>query len=79
MVAVHDSFGKIVTPDQLMKKYKLNEVAIVAAMKAVMKRKKQSLSICEKAPIAAEAAGALPLVRKPCFRCLKPIIGAGNW
>ena len=40
MVTVHDSFGKNVTPDQLMKKYKLNEAAIVAAVGAVMKRRK---------------------------------------
>ncbi|MBF9141185.1 transketolase family protein [Hymenobacter properus] len=40
MVAVHDSFGESGTPDQLMEKYKLNEAAIVAAVEAVMKRKK---------------------------------------
>ena len=40
MVTVHDSFGESATPDQLMKKYKLNEVAIVAAVEAVMKRRK---------------------------------------
>ena len=40
MVAVHDSFGEIVTPDQLMEKYGLTDVAIVAAVKVVMKRKK---------------------------------------
>ena len=40
MVALDDSFGKIVTSDQLMKKYKFNEVATVAAVGAVMKRRK---------------------------------------
>ena len=40
MVAVDDSFGKIVTSDQLMDKYKFNEVATVAAVGAVMKRRK---------------------------------------
>ncbi|HEX8330578.1 MAG TPA: transketolase C-terminal domain-containing protein [Hymenobacter sp.] len=40
MVAVNDSFGESATPDQLMEKYKLNEAAIVAAVEAVMKRKK---------------------------------------
>ena len=40
MVAVHGSFGKIVTPDQLMEKYKFNEVATMAAVEAVMKRRK---------------------------------------
>ena len=40
MVAVDDSFGEIVTSDQLMEKYKFNEVAIVAAVEAVMKRRK---------------------------------------
>ena len=42
MMAVHDSFGENVTPDQLMKKYKLNEAAIVAAVEAVMKCRKQT-------------------------------------
>ena len=40
MVAVDDSFGESATPDQLMEKYKLNEAAIVAAVEAVMKRRK---------------------------------------
>lgn len=40
MVAVSDSFGEIPTPDQLMEKYKLNEAAIVAAVEAVLKRRK---------------------------------------
>jgi len=40
MVAVNDSFGESATPDQLMEKYKLNEAAIVAAVAAVMKRRK---------------------------------------
>ena len=40
MVVVHDSFGKIVTPDQLMEKYKFNEVATMAAVEAVMKCRK---------------------------------------
>jgi transketolase len=40
MVAVNDSFGESATPDQLMEKYKLNEAAIVAAVEAVMKRRK---------------------------------------
>jgi len=40
MVAVNDSFGESATPDQLMEKYKLNEAAIVAAVEAVLKRKK---------------------------------------
>ena len=40
MVAVHDSFGEIVTPNQLMEKYGLTDAAIVAALEAVMKRKK---------------------------------------
>ena len=40
IVVVDDSFGEIVTSDQLMEKYKFNEVAIVAAVEAVMKRRK---------------------------------------
>ena len=40
MVAVHDSFGESGTPDQLMEKYGLTDAAIVAAVEAVMKRKK---------------------------------------
>ena len=40
MVAVNDSFGESGTPDQLMQKYGLTDVAIVAAVEAVMKRKK---------------------------------------
>ena len=40
MVAVNDSFGESATPDQLMEKYKLNEAAIVAAVEAVIKRRK---------------------------------------
>ena len=35
MVAIDDSFGEIVTSDQLMKKYKLNEATIVAAVGVV--------------------------------------------
>ena len=42
MVAVYDSFGEIVTSDQLMQKYKLNEIATVAAVEAVMKCRKQT-------------------------------------
>ena len=40
MVAVHDRFGESGTPGQLMEKYELNEAAIVAAVEAVMKRRK---------------------------------------
>ncbi|OGX87062.1 transketolase family protein [Hymenobacter glacialis] len=40
MVAVRDSFGESGTPDQLMEKYGLTDAAIVAAVEAVMKRKK---------------------------------------
>ena len=40
VVAVSDSFGESATPDQLMEKHKLNEAAIVAAVEAVMKRRK---------------------------------------
>lgn len=39
MVAVHDSFGESGTPDQLMKKYHLDTVDIVAAVERVVKRK----------------------------------------
>lgn len=39
MVGVNDSFGESGTPDQLMEKYRLNEGAIVEAVKAVMARK----------------------------------------
>jgi len=38
-VAVNDSFGESGTPEQLMKKYKLNNEAIVNAIEKVMKRK----------------------------------------
>jgi len=40
LVAAHDRFGKSGTPDQLMEKYKLTEAAIVAAVEAVVKRRK---------------------------------------
>ncbi|WP_035564720.1 transketolase family protein [Hymenobacter sp. IS2118] len=40
MVAVRDSFGESGTPDQLMEKYGLTDAAIVAAVEAVMKRRK---------------------------------------
>ena len=40
MVAVHDGFGESGTPDQLMEKYQLTEAAIVAAVEAVVKRRK---------------------------------------
>ncbi|GAA3962768.1 transketolase family protein [Hymenobacter antarcticus] len=40
MVAVNDSFGESATPDQLMEKYGLTDAAIVAAVEAVMKRRK---------------------------------------
>jgi transketolase len=39
MVAVNDSFGESGTPDELMKKYGLESVNIVAAVEAVLKRK----------------------------------------
>ena len=39
MVAVNDSFGESGTPDDLMKKYGLESVNIVAAVQAVLKRK----------------------------------------
>lgn len=42
MVALHDSFGENVTSDQLREKYKFNEAAIVAAVEAMMKRRKQT-------------------------------------
>ena len=38
-VAVNDSFGESGTPAQLMEKYKLNDKAIVAAVKKVISRK----------------------------------------
>ncbi|REH48797.1 transketolase [Tenacibaculum gallaicum] len=38
-VAVNDSFGESATPDQLMKKYGLNDEAIVKAVKKVISRK----------------------------------------
>jgi transketolase len=38
-VAVHDSFGESGTPDELMKKYKLESDDIVNAVETVMKRK----------------------------------------
>lgn len=38
-VAVNDQFGESGTPAQLMEKYKLNDQAIVAAVKRVLKRK----------------------------------------
>ena len=40
MVGVDDSFGESGTPEQLMEKYKLNETAIVAAVVAVLARRK---------------------------------------
>jgi transketolase len=39
MVAVNDSFGESGTPDELMKKYGLDTVDIVAAVERVIKRK----------------------------------------
>lgn len=38
-IAVNDSFGESATPDELMAKYGLNDVAIVAAVEKVIKRK----------------------------------------
>ncbi|RLD75718.1 MAG: transketolase family protein, partial [Bacteroidetes bacterium] len=38
-VAVNDTFGESGTPAQLMEKYKLNDKAIVAAVKKVITRK----------------------------------------
>jgi len=38
-VAVNDSFGESGTPAQLMEKYKLNDTAIIKAVKKVIKRK----------------------------------------
>ncbi|NEW78443.1 MAG: transketolase family protein, partial [Gelidibacter sp.] len=38
-VAVNDSFGESGTPEQLMEKYGLTDVAIVAAAKKVITRK----------------------------------------
>ena len=40
MVAVHGGFGESGTPDQLMEKCQLTEAAIVAAVGAVMQRRK---------------------------------------
>ena len=42
MVAVNDSFGESGTPDQLMTKYGLDAVNIVAAVQKVLKRKEKS-------------------------------------
>jgi transketolase len=39
MVAVNDSFGESGTPDQLMTKYGLDAVNIVAAVERVITRK----------------------------------------
>ncbi|WP_435263123.1 transketolase family protein [Tenacibaculum sp. nBUS_03] len=38
-IAVNDSFGESATPDELMAKYGLNDVAIVAAVEKAIKRK----------------------------------------
>jgi transketolase len=38
-VAVNDSFGESATPAQLMKKYNINDEAVVSAVKKVLKRK----------------------------------------
>jgi transketolase len=38
-VAVNDSFGESATPAELMKKYKINDEAVVEAVKNVLKRK----------------------------------------
>jgi len=38
-VAVNDSFGESATPDQLMEKYKINDKAVVEAVKKVISRK----------------------------------------
>jgi len=38
-VAVNDQFGESGTPAQLMEKYKLNDIAIVAAVKRAIERK----------------------------------------
>jgi transketolase len=38
-VCVNDSFGESRTPEQLIKKYKLNNQAIVEAVEKVIKRK----------------------------------------
>lgn len=38
-VAVNDSFGESATPAELMKKYNINDEAVVAAVKKVLKRK----------------------------------------
>ena len=42
-VAVKDTFGESGTPEQLLKKYNLNDVAIVSAVEKVLKRKSTSL------------------------------------
>jgi transketolase len=39
MVAVNDTFGESGTPDELLLKYGLDKVNIVAAAEKVMKRK----------------------------------------
>ena len=39
-VAVNDSFGESATPDELMAKYKINDKAVVEAVKKVISRKK---------------------------------------
>ncbi len=38
-VAVNDTFGESATPAQLMKKYNINDEAVVAAVKKILKRK----------------------------------------
>jgi len=38
-IAVNDTFGESGTPAQLMEKYKLNDTAIVSAVKKVLLRK----------------------------------------
>jgi transketolase len=43
-VGVADTFGESGTPEQLMKKYGLESVNIVAAAERVIKRKKHELS-----------------------------------
>ena len=40
MVAMHDRFGESGTPDQLMEKCQLTEATVVAAVGAVMQRRK---------------------------------------
>jgi transketolase len=44
-VAVNDSFGESGTPDQLMTKYGLDTVNIVAAVKKVLKRKQETVTL----------------------------------